>query len=375
MNELKKLNGLGQSLWLDYIDRHLLNSGELYRLISQDDLKGLTSNPAIFEKAVATDRAYANDLDSGSGSLKDAEKVFEHLAIADIQVAADLLYPVYERTIYRDGYVSLEVSPKLAYDSEGTILEARKLWNAVHRENLMIKVPATEQGLPAITALLSEGINVNATLLFSRGMYGRVSDAWLTGLEQFAHKGGRLAKLASVASFFVSRVDTAVDTIILERLKQTEDPSLQAKLRGALGQAAVANAKLAYHQYRQMVEGARWRPLAQKGAQSQRLLWASTGTKNPAYSDILYVESLIGPDTVNTVPPATLRAFAEHGIARATLEEGLEQARKAEACLHELGISLDDVTRKLLTEGVTLFDDAYTKLLNAIMRHVHEKRP
>jgi len=375
MNELKKLNGLGQSLWLDYIDRHLLNSGELYRLISQDDLKGLTSNPAIFEKAVATDRAYANDLDSGSGSLKNAEKVFEHLAIADIQVAADLLYPVYERTIYRDGYVSLEVSPKLAYDSEGTILEARKLWNAVHRENLMIKVPATEQGLPAITALLSEGINVNATLLFSRGMYGRVSDAWLTGLEQFAHKGGRLAKLASVASFFVSRVDTAVDTIILERLKQTEDPALQAKLHGALGQAAVANAKLAYHQYRQMVEGARWRPLAQKGAQSQRLLWASTGTKNPAYSDILYVESLIGPDTVNTVPPATLQAFAKHGVARATLEEGLEQALNVETSLHELGISLDEVTRKLLTEGVALFADAYTKLLNAIMRHVHEKRP
>jgi len=375
MNELKKLNGLGQSLWLDYIDRHLLNSGELHRLISQDDLKGLTSNPAIFEKAVATDRAYANDLDSGTGSLKSAEKVFEHLAIADIQAAADLLYPVYERTIYRDGYVSLEVSPKLAYDSEGTILEARKLWNAVHRENLMIKVPATEQGLSAITALLSEGINVNATLLFSRRMYGRVSDAWLTGLEQFAHKGGRLAKLASVASFFVSRVDTAVDTLILERLKKTEDPALQAKLQGVLGQTAVANAKLAYHQYRQMVEGARWRPLAQKGAQSQRLLWASTGTKNPAYSDILYVESLIGPDTVNTVPPATLQAFSEHGVARATLEEGLEHAFKVEASLHELGISLDEVTRKLLTEGVTLFSDAYTKLLDAIMRHVHEKRP
>ncbi|MHB8355027.1 MAG: transaldolase [Burkholderiales bacterium] len=375
MNELKKLNGLGQSLWLDYIDRHLLNSGELYRLISQDDLKGLTSNPAIFEKAVATDSAYGRDLDNGDGSLKDAETVFEHLAIADIQVAADLLYPVYERTVYRDGYVSLEVSPKLAYDTEGTIQAGRRLWQAVHRENLMIKVPATEQGIAAITALLSEGINVNATLLFSREMYGRVTEAWLSGLEQFAHQGGRLAKLASVASFFVSRVDSTVDALILARLKQTGDPVLQAKLHGVLGKAAIANAKLAYHQYRQTIDGARWRPLAKKGAQSQRLLWASTGTKNPAYSDVLYVESLIGPDTVNTVPPATLQAFAEHGVARATLEEDLEQALNVEASLHDLGISLDEVTRQLLTEGVTLFADAYTKLLNAIMRHVHEKRP
>ncbi len=369
MNELKKLNGLGQSLWLDYIDRQLLDSGALYRLISQDDLKGLTSNPAIFEKAVATDGAYAKDLESGTGLLQDAEKIFERLAIADIQVAADILYPVYERTIYRDGYVSLEVSPKLAYDTKGTILEARRLWMAVHRENLMIKVPATEQGLAAITTLLSEGINVNATLLFSRDMYGRVMEAWLTGLEQFAHKGGRLAKIASVASFFVSRVDSAVDAMILARIKEAEDPALQAALHNLLGKAAIANAKLAYHQYRQMVDGARWRPLAKRGAQSQRLLWASTGTKNPAYSDILYVESLIGPDTVNTVPPATLQAFAEHGVASATLEEGLEQAIATESSLRDLGISLDEVTRKLLTEGVDLFSDAYAKLLNAIMRH------
>jgi transaldolase/glucose-6-phosphate isomerase len=369
MNALKKLNALGQSLWLDYIDRQLLSSGTLHRLISEDDLKGLTSNPAIFEKAVATDGAYAGDLKAGTGEPQDAEKIFERLAIADIQAAADILYPVYEHTIHRDGYVSLEVSPKLAYDAEGTILEARRLWRAVQRENLMIKVPATAQGIPAITALLSEGININATLLFSRTMYGRVTEAWLAGLEQFALQGGRLDKLASVASFFVSRVDSAVDPMILARIKQTEDPALQAALHNLLGQAAIANAKLAYHQYRQVVDGARWRALAKKGAQTQRLLWASTGTKNPAYSDILYVEALIGPDTVNTVPPATLKAFADHGVAHATLEEGLEQARATESSLQDLGISMEEVTRKLLTEGVELFADAYAKLLKAIMSH------
>ncbi len=366
MNELKKLGELGQSLWLDYIDRHLLNSGELKKLIDQADLKGLTSNPAIFEKAISTDAAYAQDLKGHGGMHEESEKVFERLAIADIQGAADVLHDVYEKSQYRDGYVSMEVSPRLAYDTEGTISEARRLWKAVHRENLMIKVPATEQGLPAITALLSEGINVNATLLFSRAMYGRVATAWLTGLERFSETGGHPAKVASVASFFVSRVDSAVDAMILTHLNHTDDPARQSTLRSMLGKAAIANARLAYHQYLAMIGEARWRRFEKMGAQPQRLLWASTGTKNPSYSDVLYVESLIGPDTVNTVPPATLQAFGNHGIARPTLTNGLEEAQKVEDTLLGLGISLDEVTRKLLTEGVNLFSEAYEKLLKAI---------
>ncbi|MDE2259660.1 MAG: transaldolase [Betaproteobacteria bacterium] len=374
VNELKKLSRLGQSIWLDYIDRHLLRSGELNRLIEEADLKGLTSNPAIFEKAIGTDVAYAKDLKNHSESHANAEKIFEQLAIADIQATADVLRKVYEQTRYRDGYVSLEVSPRLAYDVEGTISEAYRLWRAVNRENLMIKVPATEQGLSAITALLTEGINVNVTLLFSRSMYGRVADAWLSGLEQFVINGGNPAKLASVASFFVSRIDSTIDAMIHSHIKQTNDPRLQATLRSVLGKAAIANARLAYRQYQYLMSCERWRRLSERGAQSQRLLWASTGTKDPSYSDVLYVESLIGPDTVNTVPPATLYAFNDHGTARATLEGDMEDAIRVEDTLAALNISLDVVTQNLLTEGVKLFSGAYSTLLNEIMNQMGSKQ-
>ncbi len=367
VNELKKLSKLGQSIWLDYIDRHLLKSGELARLIEEVDLKGVTSNPAIFQKAISTDADYGKDLRDHSESHANAEKIFEQLAIADIQAAADVLRKVYEKTHYRDGYVSLEVSPRLAYDVEGTISEGHRLWRAVNRENLMIKVPATEQGLSAITALLTEGINVNVTLLFSRGMYGRVANAWLSGLEQFVINGGNPAKLASVASFFVSRIDSTVDAMLHSRIRQTSDPKLHATLRSVLGKAAIANARLAYRQYQYIISCKRWRRLAEKGAQSQRLLWASTGTKDPSYSDVLYVESLIGPDTVNTVPPATLYAFKDHGTVRATLESDMENAINVENTLAALDISLGEVTQNLLTEGVKLFSNAYTTLLNEIM--------
>ncbi len=363
---LTRLSRLGQSIWLDYIDRRLLQGGELDRLIAQAHLKGLTSNPAIFEKAVGTDPAYQKDIGALAKNGAGPEAVFEQLAIADIRAAADALDGVYRETGRRDGYVSLEVSPRLAFDSAGTVAQARRLWQAVGRDNLMVKVPATEAGLPAIEALIAEGININATLLFSRDMYRRVAHAWLSGLERWATHGGDPGRVASVASFFVSRIDSAVDALLLSRIESGQDPSAQAALRSLLGKAAVANARLAYGHYQALMSGERWQRLARSGAQSQRLLWASTGTKNPAYSDVLYVESLIGPDTVNTVPPATLKAFADHGVAEERLRDGSEAAARVMEALSALGISLDEVTEQLLDEGVRLFSQAYDKLLAEI---------
>ncbi|MDE1942173.1 MAG: transaldolase [Betaproteobacteria bacterium] len=363
LNPCQQLSRLGQSLWLDYIDRQLLQSGELIRLIEQSALKGLTSNPAIFEKALASDPAYQKDMRALAKTGAPAETVFEQLALADIRAAADALHGVYLQSARRDGYVSLEVSPRLAGDSAGTIAEARRLWQAVERDNLMIKVPATEAGLVAIEALIAQGINVNATLLFSRHMYRRVTEAWLSGLERWIERGGESGQVASVASFFVSRIDSAVDALLLSRIEERQEPSLQAALRSLLGKTAIANARLAYQHYLSFTAGPRWQRLAARGAQPQRLLWASTGTKNPAYSDVLYVESLIGPDTVNTVPPATLEAFAAHGVAADELQGGIEAAGRVIEALEALGISLDTVTDQLLVDGVRLFAQAYDKLL------------
>ncbi|MDE2342344.1 MAG: transaldolase [Betaproteobacteria bacterium] len=366
LNPCQQLSRLGQSLWLDYIDRHLLQSGELTRLIEQSALKGLTSNPAIFEKALASDPAYLEDMRALAKTGAPAETVFEQLALADIRAAADALQGVYQQTAGRDGYVSLEVSPRLADDSAGTIAEARRLWQAVQRDNLMIKVPATEAGVIAIEALIAQGINVNATLLFSRHMYRRVTEAWLAGLERWIERGGDPGQVASVASFFVSRIDSAVDALLLSRIEERQEPPLQAALRSLLGKTAIANARLAYQHYLSLKTGPRWQRLAARGAQPQRLLWASTGTKNPAYSDVLYVESLIGPDTVNTVPPATLEAFAAHGVAADELQGGIEAAGRVIEALEALGISLDAVTDQLLVDGVRLFAQAYDKLLAQI---------
>lgn len=363
---LARLSRLGQSLWLDYIDRHLLSSGELSRLIAEAHLKGLTSNPAIFEKAIGTDPAYAEDIRALAKTGADPETVFEQIAIADIRAAADALDGVYRTTLWRDGYVSLEVSPRLAFDSAGTIAQARHLWQAVSRDNLMVKVPATEAGLAAIETLISEGINVNATLLFSRDMYRRVTESWISGLERWVQQGGAPGRIASVASFFVSRIDSAVDALLQSRLDQQSDPSAQATLRSLLGKTAVANARMAYGHYQSLTSGERWQALARRGAQTQRLLWASTGTKNPAYSDVLYVDALAGPDTVNTVPPATLKAFADHGAPENHLQGGSEDAARVVKTLATLGISLDAVTDQLLAEGVQLFAQAYDKLLGQI---------
>jgi transaldolase/glucose-6-phosphate isomerase len=366
-NPVQDLQRQGQSVWLDYIQRSLITSGELRRLIEEDGVTGITSNPSIFEKAITASSEYADLLKSSECSRGlDAKARYEILAIRDIQDAADLLRPVYESTARRDGYVSLEVSPYLAHDTQGTIQEAQALWRSVGRENLMIKVPGTVEGIPAFQRLISEGINVNVTLLFSQKVYAQVAEAYVAGLEQFAAGGGDVSKMASVASFFVSRIDTLVDSIVASRLNTAQSRVEQEQLKSLLGKVAIANAKLTYQHYLRFFGSGHWKALAAKGAQTQRLLWASTSTKNPNYRDVLYVEELIGRDTVNTVPPATLEAFRDHGRLRASLAEDLDSAESTMLTLATVGISIDEVTDKLTDDGVRLFVEAFAKLLEAV---------
>src|SRR5580704_9296123 len=370
VNPLIQLQNFGQSIWLDYIRRDLLTNGELQRMITEDGLRGMTSNPAIFEKAIVGSTQYQDFLDSlASRADLDAKGRYELLAIRDIQDAADLLRPVYQSTKKRDGYVSLEVSPYLAHDTDGTVAEARRLWKTVARDNVMIKVPGTAEGIPAIRQLLSEGININVTLLFAQGVYEEVAAAFIDGVEKFATSGGDVSKLASVASFFISRIDVLVDSLVSDRLKKETDAARKAKLQGILGKVAIANGKLTYEAYERIFSSPRWKALAAKGAQTQRVLWASTSTKNPNYRDVLYIEELIGPDTVNTVPPATLDAFRDHGKPRLSLTEDLDGARKTMADLAGVGIGMKDVTDKLTADGVKLFADAFDELLAAVEKN------
>ncbi len=362
-NPLRALQLHGQSVWLDYIRRSVITSGELQHLIDEDGLLGVTSNPAIFEKAIAGSTDYLDILTALESRNLDAKTLYERIAVRDIQDAADLLRPVYDRTKMRDGYVSLEVSPNLARDTQGTLDEARRLWKAVGRPNVMIKVPATAEGLPAIRQLITEGFNVNVTLLFSQAAYERVAEAYLSGLEQLAGRGGKLNQVASVASFFISRIDTAVDGLLTDRLKAATDRRETGLLQSLIGKVAIANAKLTYQKYRELFSGPRWAKLAGQGAQTQRVLWASTGTKNPNYRDTFYVEELIGADTVNTIPPATFDAFRDHGRVRPSLTEDLEAAYDVMQMLARTGISMQEVTDKLLQDGVSLFEKAFEKLL------------
>lgn len=367
MNPLKALSEHhGQSPWLDYIRRSLITSGELQRLIKEDGLRGLTSNPAIFEKAILGSTDYADALSELRQKHSDPQEIYEALALADIRDAADLLRPVYDQTRRRDGYVSLEVSPFIASETEATIKEARRLWTAVERPNLMIKVPATPEGLPAIERLISEGINVNVTLLFSQKVHAEVAEAYLRGLETFAANGGEVGRVASVASFFISRIDTAVDALLEQRLNSTTDPEQRARLKSLLGKVAIANAKLTYQRYKQIFRGPRWQGLAAQGARTQRLLWASTGTKNPKYRDVLYVEELIGPDTVNTLPPSTWDAFRDHGRVQPSLEQNLDEAYDCMEALAKVGIDFKQVTDQLLAEALRLFAEPFDKLLAAL---------
>jgi transaldolase/glucose-6-phosphate isomerase len=365
-NPLKELSKHGQSFWLDNIRRGLMTSGELQRLIDEDGLAGVTSNPTIFEKAISGSTDYDDELHELVDQGRDVPEILRELTVRDIQMATDTFRPVYERTGRRDGYVSIEVSPKLARDSEHTIAEALRLREAVGRDNVMIKVPGTAEGMPAIEELTARGVNVNVTLLFSLENYRQAAEAYIRGLERLAAEGKPLDRVASVASFFVSRVDTAVDRQLEERMRAAKDAKERAALEALLGRAAIANAKAAYATFKDIFAGDRFAALREKGARVQRPLWASTSTKNPNYSDVMYVEPLIGPDTVNTMPQQTLSAFRDHGTARATLEEGLDEARRTLDRLAAVGIDMDAVTDRLLAEGVDAFSASFDKLVELL---------
>jgi transaldolase/glucose-6-phosphate isomerase len=369
MNTVKALQQHGQSVWLDFLARGFIAKGDLRKLVEEDGLRGVTSNPSIFENAIDGSDEY----DAGVRAILQArdrppDELYECLAVQDIQNAADVLRPVYVATAGADGFVSIEVSPYLADKTEATIAEAKRLWREVNRKNLMVKVPATAAGLPAICALTADGINVNITLLFAQEVYEQVVDAYMSGLEVLAAKHGDLASIASVASMFVSRIDSVVDKLLDEKISAANDPTEKARLASLRGKVAIANAKLAYGRYKTLFAGERWRKLAGNGAKPQRLLWASTGTKNKAYSDVLYVEELIGPDTISTMPLATLKAFRDHGKLANTLEADLEDARRVLDELAGTGISLSRVTEQLTKDGIRLFEDAADRLLAAIAR-------
>ena len=355
-NRVKKIHDLDQSIWLDFIDRKIMNTGELQKLIDEDGVRGITSNPAIFEKAISSSSDYDEDIKTFSKEKQNNEELFYALAIKDIQRAADLFSPLYNEEVKgADGYVSLEVSPLLAKDTEGTIKQARDLWKKVGRKNVMIKIPGTAEGLPAIRMAISEGININVTLLFGLERYEEVTDAYISGLEDRVAKNEPIDQIASVASFFLSRIDVMVDPLLEEK-----DMSV---LKGTV---AIASAKEAYQIYKKVFSSDRFKKLEEKGAKPQRLLWASTGSKDPAFSDVKYVEALIGPKTVNTIPMETLEAFRDHGEAKDLLESDIDNAEHVLNELKNAGIDLNEITQKLEDEGIEKFNKPYHKLLDAI---------
>jgi transaldolase/glucose-6-phosphate isomerase len=368
-NPLQGLLAYGQSPWLDFIRRNILLNGDLKKMIDNDGLRGMTSNPAIFEKAITAGDDYNDIIKAPDASSSTAMALYEKIAIRDVQDAADIFGTVHTETKGRDGYVSLEVSPNLAFDTQGTLEEARRLWKTVNRPNVMIKIPATPQCVPAIRQALEDGININITLLFAQSAYEQVAEAYLAALEARAAKGQDVAQIASVASFFVSRIDSLVDSTIDAKQKAETDSSKKALLESLRGKVAIANARRTYAKYQQLFGGSRWKAMAAKGAQTQRLLWASTSTKNPKYRDVLYVEELIGADTVDTIPPATFDAFRDHGKLRNSLAEDLAGANKTMTDLEAAGISMKEVTDKLLADAVKLFQDPFKQLLDAIAKH------
>jgi transaldolase / glucose-6-phosphate isomerase len=363
-NPLKGLLAYGQSPWMDYIRRDLLTGGGLQKFIAEDGLRGMTSNPTIFEKAINGSTLYSDILNSPEAKSLNAKQLFEKIAIRDVQDACDIFRPVYDESKHRDGYVSLEVSPFLGNNTNGTIEEARRLWKSVNRPNVMIKVPATPEGIPAIRQLLEEGLNINITLLFAQSAYEKVAEAFIAALEARAAKGQPINHIASVASFFVSRIDTLIDSKIDGLLKSAAGDA-KTLLESLHGTIAIANAKLTYKKYQELFGGPRWKALAAKGAQTQRLLWASTSTKNPKYRDVLYVEELIGADTVDTIPPATFDAFRDHGKLRTSLTEDVPGAARHMENLAKAGISMKEVTEQLVVDGVRLFAEAFKTLLDA----------
>jgi transaldolase/glucose-6-phosphate isomerase len=369
-NPLKELLCYGQSVWLDYVSRSLISSGELARLIEEDGLRGIAWNPAIFEKAIAGGADYIEILDGVRYRDHDAKALYEDIAVRDVRDAADLLRPIYDASEARDGYVSLAVSPTLADDTEGTLNEARHLWKAVDRRNLMVKIPATAEGIRASRQLISEAINVNVTLLFTKATYEEVAEAFLAGLEDRQVRGLDVRNITSVASFFISRIDTAVDGLLAAKILATSAASERRRLATLLGKAAVANAKITYQRAREIYSSTRMQQLAARGAQLQRLVWASTSTENPTYRDVIYVEELIGSGTVNTIPPATLDAFRDHGQPRRSLTENLGTAWATMQELRKNGISMKEVTDQLLEDGIQQFETSFSQLLQAIGRHL-----
>jgi len=371
-NPLLALAALGQSIWLDYTRRDLILSGELRRLIEEDGLRGMTSNPSIFEKAIVGSQIYEEDIRAMTFDGKSPKMIYETLSQRDVQGAADEFRSVYDKTDARDGFVSLEVNPHLAHDTKGTIVEARRLWRALNRPNVFIKVPATAEGLPAIQQLISEGINVNITLLFGLPRYRQVAAAYIAGIEARTNEGKSVEHVASVASFFVSRIDTLVDPLLEKHIAQGGKAADVAKK--VRGQVAIASATMAYQIYKEIFQSERFQKLADRGARVQRLLWASTSTKNPDYSDLKYVESLIGSDTINTVTVETLDAYRSHGEPKARLEQNVEQAGWVLQRLPELGINLDQVTQQLEDEGVERFNQSFDKLMNALIKKSTERQ-
>ena len=365
-NPLRELEALGQSIWLDDIDRGDLLSGRFKRLIDEDGLAGATGNPTIFEHSITHDTTYDEQIQQLIREGKSAQEIYEALAITDEQTVADLLRPVYEQTGGQDGFVSIEVSPYLAHETDKTLLEVRRFWRTIDRPNLMVKIPSTSAGIPAIRQALSEGININITLMFSLGNYRQVAEAYLSALEDRLAAGKDISRIASVASFFVSRVDVLVDQLLQDKIKASSASAEQQQLKALQGKAAIANARLAYQEFKRLFSTPRFEALRHQGARVQRPLWASTGTKNPAYRDVLYVEELIGPNTVNTIPLKTLESFRDHGRVRLSVEENLPQAQAILAALQVAGIDYERVTSQLQEEGVQKFIDSFDKLLQCI---------
>lgn len=363
-NPLLKLQTYGQSIWIDFIERKIIRSGELKKMIEEDGISGVTSNPAIFEEAIGQTDDYNEAIADLAHRGKETREIFETLAIEDIQGAADLLRPTYDRLGGKDGFVSLEVNPHLAHDTEGTIAEARRLWAAVARPNIFIKVPGTQEGLPAIRQLIGEGINVNVTLLFGLPRYREVTGAYIGGLKDCLTSGKEIRSVASVASFFLSRIDVLADPLLEKRMKEGGARTVEAK--NLRGKVAIASAKIAYQIYREIFKNGSFRDLASQGARPQRVLWASTSTKNPEYSDVKYVEPLIGAETVNTLPLKTIVAYRDHGNPALRLEDNVEESRKTLAKLADLGMDLDQLTQQLEDEGVEKFNQPYDTLMKTI---------
>lgn len=365
-NPLKKLESLGQSIWLDYIRRDLITSGELQNLIEKDGLRGMTSNPAIFEKAIAESNIYDSEIRNMAIKKNDVNTIYKDISQQDVQNAADVFRPLYERTSGADGYVSLEVNPHLAHNTKGTIQEGRRLWSQLNRPNVLIKVPATTEGLVAIRQLISDGININVTLLFGLPRYRAVAEAYLEGLEARLAKRKPIDQISSVASFFLSRIDTLVDPQLEEIMES--DSKKKEMAQEAHGEVAISNAKAAYQIYKEIFGSDRFKKLEEKGARVQRLLWASTSNKNPEYSDVKYIEALIGANTVNTVPPQTIDAYRDHGDPKLSIELGIEKTNRVLANLPKLGIDIDQVTQQLEDDGVSKFNDPFDKLMEALAK-------